>query len=406
MNVRAVTGFFDPGWPLDRDRVAEISACLIAAREALQQMGFEVQSLRLATPPPSEMENRVPTSELPEFARQLEAECFVQGIDYVAVGPALPGDLEGYAVIPDVLAATGNVFASGLYADMEGGLSLPAAQACASVIHNTAVVSPDGFANLRFAALANVYPGTAFFPGAYHRGNGPALALAAEGAQLAVEAMHGVTSLSAARRKLVGRIEAHGATMSRVVQPIANEHEVRYLGIDFSMAPFPEEGRSLGTALEAFGVPAVGLAGTAVAAAVLAECLDQAQFQRTGFCGLFFPVFEDSVLAARAAEGSLSIADLLIYTAVCGTGLDTVPLPGDVSVDDITAVLLDLGALALRQDKPLTARLMPIPGKAAGDEVQFDFPYFAPTRVMALSTKPLTGILAGSRILQIGPHRG
>jgi uncharacterized protein (UPF0210 family) len=194
--------------------------------------------------------------------------------------------------------------------------------------------------------------------------------------------------------------------MTRVVQPIANEHEVRYLGIDFSMAPFPEEGRSLGTALEAFGIPAVGLAGTAAAAAVLAECLDQAQFQRTGFCGLFFPVFEDSVLAARAAEGSLSIADLLIYTAVCGTGLDTVPLPGDVSVDDITAVLLDLGALALRQDKPLTARLMPIPGKAAGDDVHFDYPYFTPTKVMALSTRPLTGILAGSRILQIGPHRG
>jgi hypothetical protein len=352
------------------------------------------------------MENRVPSSELPEFARQLEAECFVQGIDYVALGPALPGDLEAYTVIPDVLAATGNVFASGLYADMEGGLSLPAAQACANVIHNTATISPDGFANLRFAALANVYPGTAFFPAAYHRGDGPAIALAAEGAQLAVEAMQGATSLSAARRKLVGRIEAHGATMTRVVQPIANEHEVRYLGIDFSMAPFPEEGRSLGTALEAFGIPAVGLAGTAAAAAVLAECLDQAQFQRTGFCGLFFPVFEDSVLAARAAEGSLSIADLLIYTAVCGTGLDTVPLPGDVSVDDITAVLLDLGALALRQDKPLTARLMPIPGKAAGDDVHFDYPYFTPTKVMALSTRPLTGILAGSRILQIGPHRG
>lgn len=406
MNVRAVTGFFDPGWPLDRNRVAGISTCLIAARKALQDIGYEVQSLRLATPPPSEMEIKVPSSDLPEFARQLEAECFVQGIDYVAIGPALPGDLDGYAAIPDVLAATGNVFASGLFADMEGGLSLPAARACASVIHNAAVVSPDGFANLRFAALANVYPGSAFFPAAYHRGNGPALALATEGAQLAVEAMQGATSLSAARRKLIGRIEAHGATLTRVMKPIANEHEVRYLGIDFSLAPYPEANRSLGTALEAFGVPAVGLAGTAAAAAVLAECLDQAQFQRTGFCGLFFPVFEDSVLAARGAEGPLSVADLLIYTAVCGAGLDTVPIPGDVSVDEIAAVLLDLGALALRQDKPLTARLMPIPGKTAGDEVKFDFPYFATTRVMALSAKPLTGILAGSRVLQIGPHRG
>jgi uncharacterized protein (UPF0210 family) len=406
MNVRAVTGFFDPGWPLDRDRVAGISACLIAVRDALQALGYEVQSLRLATPPPAEMENKVSPSDLPEFARQLEAESFVHGIDYVALGPALPGDLDGYAAIPDVLAATGNVFSSGLFADMEGGLSLPAAQACANVIHSTAAISPDGFANLRFAALANVYPGSAFFPAAYHRGNGPALALATEGAELAVEAMLGATSLSAARRKFVNRIEAHGATFTRVMNPIAVDHEVRYLGIDFSLAPFPEEQRSLGTALEAFGVPAVGLAGTAAAAAVLAECLDQAQFQRTGFCGLFLPVFEDTALAARAAEGSLTVTDLMVLSSVCGTGLDTVPIPGDVSAEAISALLIDLGALALRQDKPLTARLMPIPGKSAGDEVSFDFPYFATTHVMAVAAQPLDGLLAGSSVLQIGPHRG
>ena len=406
MNVRAVTGFFDPGWPLKHDSVADMAACMKAAREALQAVGYEVQSIRLATPPPSEMDNRVPPSDLPEFARLLEAECFVHGVDYVALGPALPGDLESYAAIPEVLGATGNVFASGLFADMDGGLSLPAARACAKVIHSTAALSPDGFANLRFAALANVYAGSPFFPAAYHSGEGPALALASEGAELAFEAMHGATSLSAARRKLVSRIEAHGATLTRVVQPIATEHEVRYLGIDFSLAPFPEERRSLGTALEAFGVPAIGMAGTVAAAAVLAECLDQAQFQRTGFCGLFFPVFEDVALAARAAEGTLTVNDLLLYATVCGAGLDTVPIPGDVGIEEIMALLIDLGALALRHDKPLTARLMPIPGKAAGDEVHFDFPYFADTRVMAVKAQPLSGLLAGSNVLQIGPHRG
>jgi uncharacterized protein (UPF0210 family) len=406
MNVRAITGFLDPGWPLDRERVAGISASLIAAREALQEIGYEVQSLRLATPPPSEMESKIPPADLPKFARQIEAECFVQGVDYVALGPALPGDLEGFAAIPDVLGATGNVFASGLFADMEGGLSLPAAQACGKVIHSAAVISPDGFANLRFAALANVYPGSAFFPAAYHRGNGPAMALATEGAELAVEAMQGATSLSAARRRFVSRIEAHGATLTRVVQPVAVDHEVRYLGIDFSLAPFPEEQKSLGTALEAFGVPAVGMAGTVAAAAVLAECLDQAQFQRTGFCGLFLPVFEDSTLAARAAEGTLTITDLMVISLVCGTGLDTIPIPGDVSAEAIAAILIDLGALALRQDKPLTARLMPIPGKAAGDEVSFDFPYFAATHVMGVAARPLDGLLGGSSVIQIGPHRG
>jgi hypothetical protein len=57
MNIRAVTGFVDPGWPLKSDRLAEISICMKTARVTLQEIGYEVQSLRLATPPPSEMEN-------------------------------------------------------------------------------------------------------------------------------------------------------------------------------------------------------------------------------------------------------------------------------------------------------------------------------------------------------------
>jgi len=54
-----------------------------------------------------------------------------------------------------------------------------------------------------------------------------------------------------------------------------------------------------------------------------------------------------------------------------------VPLPGDVSEEELAGILLDVAALALRLDKPLTARLMPIPGARAGDRTGFDFEYFA-----------------------------
>jgi len=67
--------------------------------------------------------------------------------------------------------------------------------------------------------------------------------------------------------------------------------------------------------------------------------------------------------------------------------------------------LIDLGAISLRLDKPLTARLMPIPGKSAGDEVHFDFPYFADSRVMSLPAQPLTGLLGGLGALDIQPRR-
>jgi uncharacterized protein (UPF0210 family) len=81
---------------------------------------------------------------------------------------------------------------------------------------------------------------------------------------------------------------------------------------------------------------------------------------------------------------------------VCGTGLDTVPLPGDASSGQIAALLLDICALALRLDKPLTARLMPVPGKQAGDVTNFTFGFFANSRVMALKAEPLGKALGGS----------
>lgn len=404
MNVRALTGFLDPGWPIDPRRVASLAGTLQAARNALQDAGYTVQTLRIATPPPSEMERPVPVADRPDLARQLEAQCFVNGLDYAAIGPALPEELPAYAVVPDMLAATENVFTSALLASPDVGLSLPAARACAEVIQRTSLLPSDGFANLRFAALACVPPGTPFFPAAYADGGSAAIAIATEGAELAVDALREVTSPAKARRRLVSMIEAHGAAFTRLLQTLLAQADVRFLGIDFSLAPYPEPVRSIGTAIEAFGAPAVGAFGSAAAAAFLTDCLDRSEFRRTGFCGLFLPVLEDSILAARAASGQLGVTDILLYSTLCGTGLDVLPLPGNTSLETLAAVLIDLGAISLRHAKPLTARLMPLPGKSAGDEVLFDFAYFAGSRVLALPEQTLGGLLAGTGTLEIGPR--
>jgi uncharacterized protein (UPF0210 family) len=100
----------------------------------------------------------------------------------------------------------------------------------------------------------------------------------------------------------------------------------------------------------------------------------------------------------------LTLKDLLLYATICGTGLDTVPLPGDVSQEALFAILLDVGALALRHDKPLTARLMPIPGKQAGDPVQFDFEYFADSRILKVDSDSLNGILSSGGSIDIRPR--
>lgn len=403
MNVRALTGFLDPGWPLDPRRIGALADTLQAARRALEDAGYVVQSLRIATPPPSLIERPVPPADRPELARQLEAQCFVHGLDYAALGPALPEELAAYASIPEALAATENVFASAIIATPESGLSLPAAHATADIIRRAASISPDGFANLRFAALACVPPGSPFFPAAYADRGAPALAVATEAAELAVDALRDVTSPAKARRRLISMIEAHAAAFERLLPPAFGQSEVRFLGIDFSLAPYPEPVRSLGAAIEAFGPATVGAFGSAAACAFLADCLDRAHFRRTGFCGLFLPVLEDSILAARAAGGQLSVNDLLLYSTLCGTGLDVLPLPGEASPSALASLLIDVGAISLRHAKPLTARLMPLPGKNAGDDVHFDFPYFADSRVLALADAPLGGLLAGTGIIPIGP---
>ncbi|GAG38899.1 unnamed protein product, partial [marine sediment metagenome] len=245
--------------------------------------------------------------------------------------PALPSEPDGYPIIPQMLTATENIFTSGIFAGPENGISLQAARACAQTIHEVSTITADGFANLRFAALANVQAGSPFFPAAYHDGGTPALAIATESADIAVEALQDAQSLITARRRLVLAIEDNASALSQITEHVAAKHNVRFLGVDFSLVPFPEKARSIGTAFEALGVPSVGLSGTAAAASFLTDCLDRAQFPRTGFCGLFLPVLEDSVLAARAAQGQLTITHLLLYATLCGTGLDTIPLPGDAS---------------------------------------------------------------------------
>jgi uncharacterized protein (UPF0210 family) len=112
-------------------------------------------------------------------------------------------------------------------------------------------------------------------------------------------------------------------------------------------------------------------------------------------------VLEDSILAKRAAEGTLTIKDVLLYSAVCGTGLDTIPLPGDTTSEQLIPLLLDLCALALRLDKPLTARLMPVPGKEAGDDTNFNFAFFAPSKVMAIESAKLNSPFNTQDILRI-----
>ncbi len=399
MKIRSITYFCNPGWPLDEKVIQTAGDFLSKAKSSYETAGYEVQTMRLATIPFPDLLSEKQTPELPRMAEGLERLIEQAGLAYASLGPALPENLQSYEVIPDAIAATKNIFFSGVMADKKRGLDLAAIRACADVIVKSGSLDPNGFANLRFAALANVKAGSPFFPAAYHKGKKPAFAIATEAAGLAVEAFGGSKSVNEGRQALVNEIGKHGKAIAQIAK--AELSDVRFGGIDFSLAPFPSEALSLGTAFEKLGIPKVGLHGSLAAAAILTESIDRADFPRTGFSGLMMPVLEDATLAERAAEGTLTVKDILLYSAVCGTGLDTVPLPGDTSAEQIIALLLDLGALALRLDKPLTTRLMPVPGKKAGEPTSFDFGFFANSKVMALEAVPLLPPMDQPQILQL-----
>ena len=422
MKIRSITYFCNPKYPLDEKVLQKAGTFLAEARSAYEAAGYEVQTVRLATIPFPKLLGDENISKLPEFTSQIDRIAQQLKIGYVSLGPALPESPRSYEVIPEAVSVSKIIFFGGMMADRTRGLNLAAVRACADVIVKCALIEPNGFANLQFAALANVDAGAPFLPAAYHDADAdePAFAIATESADLAVQAFENAKTLEDGRNALISEITKHGQAIAQVSQslipnlgaryggqtlptrsPITNNQLPKFFGIDFSLAPFPDDAHSLGNAVEKMGVPKIGLHGSLAAAAILTEAVDRADFPHTGFSGFMQPILEDSVLAKRAAEGTLTIKDVLLYSAVCGTGLDTIPLPGDTTAEQITPLLLDLCALALRLDKPLTARLMPIPNKKAGDETDFDFAFFAPSRVMALESVELNSPLSNDEVLQI-----
>src|SRR5262249_13348369 len=158
-------------------------------------------------------------------------------------------------------------------------------------------------------------------------------------------------SLDACEARLVAALEEVGARLEAVAVDVERATGAIWVGADFSPAPFPFDDGSVAGGLEALGLDRFGGAGTILATARLTASLRRARVKRCGFSGCMMPLLEDSVLARRADEGLLTVNELLLYSTVCGTGLDTVPLPGDVSEGELAAILLDVAALATALDK-------------------------------------------------------
>lgn len=389
MRIRSITVGQRQGWPLRAEGITQAGSFLKLAKTVFEQAGYEVQTVRLATQPLASLLGKSPAKDAIDLARGIEAETARHGIDYCSIGPILAAEPEeGMALIeqiPGILGNTTRIFTSVMPATSAEGVNLRAIKATADVLVEIARGDEEGARPRRLTVSANVPPHGPFFPSAYHHGRKTGFSIATEAADLAVEAFTRAGTLEEARKGLLSRLGHHGGRIQRMGAELAEESGFAFHGLDICLAPYPEDSRSIGQALERLGGGHFGTHGTLFAAAFVTGLLGQAPLRKCGFSGLMIPLLEDSVLARRYAEGAYTLDSLLLYSAVCGAGLDTIPIPGDATAEQIASVYLDMCTLSVTLGKPLTARLMPLAGKKAGDPVRFAFPYFAPTRVVALN---------------------
>jgi len=369
--VRAITAFIDVDAQNYTRQIEDAVKFLNSARDTYVAAGWEVETIRIATQP------------FPEYTKGLshaDALAVLHGIDALgarlqftpAIGPAMWNDADPAGPVDlliDFLATPGRTNAS-LITAAEDGIHWNAIRQAARLVKAVSQRSTHGQGDLNFAAIAMLKPYGPFYPGAYHAGGTRVFSIGMEGAGVVGEVFAQEHDPRAAEKKLADALTQHLRQVESTAVEVAKRSGWTYEGIDPTPAPLGEV--SIGRAIESFIGAPFGSSGTMTAAAVITRAVQSVEVKRVGYSGLMVPVLEDAVLAKRWAEGTYTLDALLAYSAVCAGGLDTIPLPGDISEDRLARILSDVATLAYKWQKPLAARLLPAPGRKSGERTQFE----------------------------------
>ena len=380
--IRTITAGVELANVDDVEQLRTAIEFLGAARERMGEQ-YEVQTIRVATQPFAEYQaNWMNTASIDAIQRM--DELAVDAGLMFNVGPILTHDVNapGFgAWAADLIQATSNTSFSSFVASENGGMHHHTIRSAAEAIASIARTSPGGEGNFRFCATAFCPPGTPFFPAAYHGGQ-RAFSIGLESPLILQAALDGESNPVEFEQAMTSLLNSVLAPVEKLAEEISRETGWRYLGIDTSPAPGLEA--SIGRVIETVSGAPFGSPSTLAACSSITTVLKGLDVKTCGYSGLMLPVLEDRVLANRAIERRYTVSELLLYSSVCGTGLDVVPLPGDSSEQDLAATIGDVAALALRYKKPLSARLFPIPGMKEGEMVSFENPFLTTSRVMAL----------------------
>jgi len=383
--LRAITVGITERHPLSPETIADSATRARRARDAFEAEGNTVQSTRLSTRPILEDLADWSATAILDYAIGLDRQVRDEADDPILSIGTAPADrpdlgLERIAILADLLASTRSLYGTVQLATVINGIRTEAAVAAARIARRLSRETDEGFGAFRYAVLACVEPGAPFFPAGYHRG--PAsLSIGWQGASL-VAAASAEGSLDGLTERVREAVVAAGTPIVTMGERMAGELGLTFGGLDVSPAPAGDD--SIGAAIESCGFGPIGSPGTLAAVAAITAALKSTGLPICGYSGLMLPVMEDTVLAGRWAEGRIGVDQLLAYSAICGTGLDAVPLAGNASEEVIAAIYLDVATMAVRLNKPLSARLMPVPGKGAGDETTFTSPYLVNTRIQSM----------------------
>ena len=386
--VRAITAFINFDRANFRAQVDDALKVLLATRDAFQAVGYEVQTVRIVTRPFPEYTRGMSRAEALDFMRQLESYVSAAGAKartsaIVNIGPAMRqanDDPSSADLLADILSST--KFNASIIVAGDDGIHWDAVRASARLVKRLEQ-TPHSAATFQFAATAMLQPFAPFFPGSWHDGPGRQFSIGFEGAILVDQAFGAANGdPKIAQQKLTDLLTQHGRVVERIGQQIEKQTGWRYLGFDPTPAPMGQD--SIAAAMEKLIGGPFGSSGTLTAAAIITQAVKAVPVKQVGYAGLMLPILEDTRMAQRWSERTFNVDSLLAYSSVCGTGLDTVPLPGDVSEEQLARMIGDVASLAVKWHKPLTARLQPDAGKKTGEKSDFADPMLTNTLLQPL----------------------
>jgi uncharacterized protein (UPF0210 family) len=363
--VRAITAFIRIDAAHLDAQIAETVAFLNAAREEYKASGFEVESIRVVPQPLADytrgMQHDDAVALLRKYGELAAKSGFTPNMGTIA------DDRATVDLAIDVLASM--KINGSLIVAAENGIQWKSIREAARLVKAVAAKSANGGGNLNFATAAMVKPYTPFYPAAWHDGPGKTFAVGLESANVVTEIFAQYHEAGPAESKLSEALTKYLLQAEAAAVRIVANSKWTYAGIDPTPAPLGQV--SIGRAIENFIGAPFGSGGTMTAASVITHAVQSTPVKQVGYAGLMVPVLEDAVLAKRWEEGTYNMDSLLAYSAVCAGGLDTIPLPGDISEERLARIMGDVASLAYKWRKPLAARLLPAPGKKAGDRTAF-----------------------------------